>query len=129
MYLYLFEVNGKIEFVDEKTAHNYLRHPTGSQRAILKYLGVIKEQERTLMLSEIKKEVFEKFGKIGQSESDDARILESRQFTEERFAEKMKDLKPDRSVMPRHLDYTVTNGISGQTKDVSSLKEAIQALR
>lgn len=129
MYLYLFEVNGKIEFVDEKTAHNYLRHPTGSQKIILKYLGVVKEQERSLMLNEVKKEAFEKFGKIGQSESEDERILESRRFTEERLAEKMKSLTPDRSIMPRHLDYTVTNGLGGQTKEVSSLKEAIQSLR
>ena len=129
MYLYLFEIYGKIEFVDEKTAHNYLRHPTGSQKIILKYLGVIKEEERSSMLREIKKEVFEKFGKIGQGEHEDLRILESRRFTEERLAEKMATIVPDRSIMPRSLDYIASSGVGGQTKDVSSLKEAIQSLR
>jgi hypothetical protein len=129
MYLYLFEVNGKTEFVDEKTAHNYLRHPTGSQRAILRYLGAVKETDRALIISEVKKACFDKFGKVGSSENDDDKILESRRFTEQMLVEKTKTLTPDKSIMPRHLDYTVTNGVSGQSKEVSSLKEAIQALR
>lgn len=129
MYLYLFEIYGKTEFVDEKTAHNYLRHPSGAQKATLKYLGAIRESDRAALIKEVNKEAFDKFGKVGSSEHDDEKILISRQFTEEKLTEKMKNLIPDRSIMPRHLDYIASSGVGGATKDVSSLKEAIQALR
>lgn len=129
MYLYLFEIYGKVEFVNEKTAHNYLRHPSGAQKATLTYLGAIKESDRANILKEINKEALEKFGRVGSSEYDDAKILSSRAFTEERLAERMKEIVPDKSIMPRHLDYIASSGMGGQTKDVTSLKEAIQSLR
>ena len=111
MYLYLFEIFSKVEMVDEKTAHNYLRHPSKSQQANLKYLGAILESERTKIIREVSKEKFDKFGGIGMGEENDSLIIESRKWAEERIEERMVELvaKADNKLQVANWDVLQGN--------------------
>lgn len=111
MYLYLFEINGKVEMVDEKTAHNYLRHPSKSQQANLKYLGAIPEAKRTQILKEVASDKFKKYGGIGMGEENDSLIIESRKFADELIEEKMLELikEADKTIQVSNWDVLQGN--------------------
>lgn len=129
MYLYVFEIYGRTEYVDEVTAHNYLRHPSGAQKAQLKYLGAIKASDRTSVIKEATEETKKKFGAIGAGQEHDSIILESRAFIETFIDEKMSPILEgaDRKIIPRTLDYIMNRG--GAESHVSSLAEAKQKLQ
>lgn len=132
MYLYLFEIYGKIEAVDEKTAHNFLRNPSGGRQPVMKYLGAIQEIKRSQIIKDITKEKHIKFGAIGIGEENDALIIESRIFTEHLITEKMNELvkEADIKIQPRTLDYMLMVGTNADgAQGVSSMKEAVQRLQ
>jgi hypothetical protein len=128
MYLYVFEIYGRTEYVDEVTAHNYLRNPSGAQRAQLKYMGAIKVSDRDGVIKEATLEMKNKFGVIGAGQENDTKILEARAFVDSFVEEKMKPILEniDRKIMPRTLDYIMSRG--GAEAHVSSLAEAKQKL-
>lgn len=111
MNLFIFSTPSGIDIVDEKAAHNYIRTPSGAQKAGLKYLGAIPAIERTNLLKEVQKKKMEKFGAIGQGEANDQKIIDSRAFTENLIEEGMKELieKADPSIKPRNFDYMYGN--------------------
>ncbi len=131
-YLYLFENNGKVEIVNERTAHTYLRNPSGSQRANLKYVGAILEAERTNLVKEVSKAKREKFGSIGMGEENDEMIIESRAFADEMMEAKMQEIisRADKAIMPGNWDYMYGNINSPDSfKNANGgLKEAMKKL-
>lgn len=128
MYLYLFEIFGKVELVDEKTAHNYLRHPTKSQQANLKYLGAIPESERTKIIREVSKEKFDKFGGIGMGEENDTIIIESRKWAEGRIEERMLQLVANADNKLQVANWDVLQGSMAQQDKVMRATGALASL-
>jgi hypothetical protein len=111
MYSYLFKTPTGIESVDEKTAHMYIKHPSGAQRANLTYLGAILKSEETKLRQEVLAAKKEKFGAIGQGEENDNLIIQSREFTESLIKSGMEKLleTADKTIKPANFDFLYGN--------------------
>jgi hypothetical protein len=134
MNYFIFESYGNYHVVDEKTAHNYLRNPSGAQKAALTYLGAIPASLYDLMIKTVVKEKKEKFGGIGQGEENDDLIIESRLYTDARIAEETQKLVDvaDKKILPRKYDYLVGNIASADSsfnQPADNLADAIKKLQ
>lgn len=111
MYLYLFKTPTGIEAVNEKTAHTYLRHPSGAQKASLAYIGAILASDKDKLSKDIILAKKEKFGNIGQGEENDTILIESRNFTEKMLLDGMEDLikNADKTIKPGNFDFLYGN--------------------
>lgn len=111
MRLFIFRgEGGEYISVDEKTAHNYLRHPSRWQRSDLKYKGVIDDK----IIAENNKKVFlfirEKYGAFGVM--SDEMVEESRSEASEMLQQVMTEEyeKADKSILPRNFDWMGEKG-------------------
>lgn len=111
MRLFIFKSEGgEYISVDEKTAHNYLRHPSRWQRNDLKYKGVIDDK----VISENNRKVFsiikEKYGASGVM--SDELVEESRREANEMLQSTLIEEyeKADKSILPRNFDWMDENG-------------------
>lgn len=119
--------------VDERTAHTYIRNPTGVQRANLTYIGVILEKDRVNAIRDVSKAKKDKFGALGMGEENDSIIIESRAYADELLEEKMSELvkHADITIMPGNWDYMFGN-INNADSFINAnggLKEAVRMLK
>lgn len=111
MRLYIFRgEKGDYVSVDEKTAHNYLRHPSRWQRNDLKYQGVIDDKSILDSNKRVAVIIREKYGASGLM--SDEQVEESREVAKGMLDEVLKEeySKADKTISPRNFDWMGENG-------------------
>ena len=109
--IFLFKKdNDEIVEVDEKTAHNYLRHPTRHQREGMKYIGAVHDSKLTSIINSVNAQVIAQMGSV--SMLDDELVMKARRLADSLLLGKKEEVykEADKMVAPRNYDWLDEKG-------------------
>ena len=109
--IYLFKKdNNEIVEVDERTAHNYLRHPTRHQREGMKYMGAVNDTKLTGIINAVNAEVFATLGVVSSLNDDE--VIRSRELANKLLAGKREEIykEANANISPRNYDWLDERG-------------------